>query len=538
MTRRSVLAAVTALCLLVPAFSQDVQEAEINSVAGRTVEFINYVGPHSVIESAADIRGIGVSLGRSVAAGATRTGESGRYLVIHAVDPSVPAGFDADILFLGEGARVDHVDNLRRIIAGYLEGAYGYSAKDADTLAKFITIYNAVYRGDLAYFNSKYKPVVTRELDAANAGLSVRWDEWAGRSRIVIPLGPRAGRGVIGSVDTTPITDKPVVESLGREEGQAAAIEDRRDVVDIKERDVAQEQAAIDAEKARIAAEEAAIAAERARLEAAAGTGTAGTAGAGTTEAGTAAGTGAEAGTEAGGAQEAALATSEAARAEEAALAAREEAVAEDKAEVAAREEAVAAKQEEIAADRDAIAADQKETIATEVAAAAAKEESGVTLFQLVDPNLPLSRLVRVDLASGDVLRKSELNTMRAATALDLGDAWVAVAGQSTALSGAVRLVRIEKGDFAKVTEGKDDVFADTTLWKFGSSVYAVVKKGELWAIGRFDPVTLELKASSEAVTRWTFLSETGGKLVAQDPKGGFLLLEPAALTTASRVAP
>lgn len=521
MKKRMVLALLV-LAFVLPVFAQNVDETEISSIAGRTVEFINYVGPHERIESAEDIRGIGRSLGRSIAAGSVRVGEAGRYRVIHAVDPNVPDGLDADIIILGEGVLVDHIKNLRRIIAGYLEGAYGYAPADADTLSVFITIYNAVYRGDMTYFGSKYKAVVTKELTAGTAGLSVRWDEWAGRSRIVIPLTSRAGMGVIGSVDSTPITDKPTVATLGKEDAQAA-IEERRDVVDIKERDVGQEQAAIDAERQRVAAEEQAIAEEKARLE-------------GQTAAQTAtdAGTGDQAAK--GADQEASIAVTEQAKAEEATIAAREAQVTQDKQDIAAREEAVVAKQEEIVQDRAAIAEDQKTTIAGEVAAAAAKEAGGVVLFELMDPNQPLARIVLVNLATGETIRKSDINTIRSPTVVDVGAAFVAVAGQTTGTGGVVRLVRVSKADYKDVIQGADDVFQDTPIWRFGTSVYAVVKKGTGWAIGRFDPLTLELKASSAPVTRYTFLTETNGKLVAQKPGSGFLVLDREALTTVSEV--
>jgi hypothetical protein len=541
MTKRFAFAAVAALATVLSAAAQGVAEAELSSIQGKTIEFINYEGPHDVIETAESIRGIGRALGSAVAGGAARSGELGRYSVIHAVDPAVTTGFDADIIVLGEGARVDHVRNLRRIVAGYLETAYRYSAKDADTLAIFITIYNAVYRGDLAYFGSKYKPVVMKELSAINAGLSIRWDEWAGRSRIVIPLTSRAGAGIVGSVATTPITDQPTVAGL-KAESPTGGVTERRDVVDIKERDQEQEKAAIAAERDRIAAEQAAIDAEKARLagvQAPAGSIAAGAAG---TPAGTTAAPGAtDAAATKGADQEASIAVSEQAKAEDAAatardVAAREAQVEADKAAVAAREQAVAAKDTEIAADRAAIAEDQKGAIKGEVAAAADREANAVPLFQLVDPNLPFSRIALVDLKTGDILRRSDINTIRAATVIDAGDAFVAIAGQVTGAGGAVRLVSVAKADYAKVVQGADDVFADGMLWKYGTSLYTVVKKGELWAIGRFDPVTLELRASSAPVTRWTFLTQAGGRLVAQAPAGGFLILEAEALTTASEL--
>ena len=75
---------------------------------------------------------------------------------------------EADILFIGKDATVDHIKNLRRIISAYLSSAYGYSEKDADTLAVFITVYNAVYRGQYDVYNSKYKAVVVKNLSQDN----------------------------------------------------------------------------------------------------------------------------------------------------------------------------------------------------------------------------------------------------------------------------------------------------------------------------------------------------------------------------------
>lgn len=536
MTKR-ILAFVLALAIMAPAFAQSVAEDELSSVAGRAVEFINYVGPHDRIETVAEIRAIGQSLGRAVAAGAVRAGEAGRYQVIHAVDPSVRDGFDADIIVLGEGIRVDHIRNLRRIIAGYLEGAYAYSAADADTLAVFITIYNAVYRGDMAYFGRLYKQVVLRELDEFTAGLALRWDQWPGRSRIVIPLTSRAGTGVVGSVATTPISDAATVEGLRRED-PAAVVDTRQDLVDIKEREVEEERAAIEAERRRIAAEEAALAAERDRLAAERERQSDQAASAAETGPGAASETGPGAAVEAGpGAeQEASLAVTEAARREEAALAEREAALQSDREELAAREEAVEAKEDEIASDRREIAQEQRQEIAAQVAQAQEQAAAGVVLFELMDPNQPLSRLVLVELATGRTLRRSELNTIRAATVVDLGSAYAAVAGQVTGTGGAVRLVRIDKADYAKLVEGKDEIFPETQLWRFGTSLYAVAKKGSDWVIGRFDAETLELKASSAPVTRFTMLVENQGRLIAQKPGSGFLILDRESLATLGEV--
>ena len=170
-----------AFAALAASFAISVDQPEIESAGGaNTVVFRNYTGPHSVINSAAEIRAIGSTLGNNVSQSSDSSitvGSSNRYQFIHIVDPSVKEKLDADIFIIGSAATVDHIDNVRRIISAYLESAYGYSRRDADTIAVFVTVYNAVYRGNLNYFNSKYKDAVTRNLSSANAGISTDYQE-------------------------------------------------------------------------------------------------------------------------------------------------------------------------------------------------------------------------------------------------------------------------------------------------------------------------------------------------------------------------
>ena len=133
---------------------------ELKKAEDGNIVFQNYSGPHNKIDSIAEIRGIGEFLGREVGRYPGRFSFFGKYRVIHAVDYSIKKGLDADIFILEKTAEVDHIINLRRIIAGYLEAAYGYEPDQADLLAEFITVYNAVHRGDMEYFSIHYKSVV------------------------------------------------------------------------------------------------------------------------------------------------------------------------------------------------------------------------------------------------------------------------------------------------------------------------------------------------------------------------------------------
>ncbi len=269
-----------ALALLVSASTAvEVNENEIRSTSNEVIQFENYTGPHIIIESAAAITEIGSNLGRQVASNLNTSrafGLNAKYTIIHALDPNETGKLDADILLLNSNAGVDHIRNLRRIITGYLMAAYGYNQRDASTLATFITVYNAVYRGRLDVFESKYKTVVTQNLTAESCGLSTRWSSWPGNTQIVIPLFDI--NGGLSTVDTSVISDDNVIDSMREKDDKG--MDERRNMVDIQTReadnfaDKAQEksdqaeQAQSEADKAKQDADQAQSEADKAKQDA------------------------------------------------------------------------------------------------------------------------------------------------------------------------------------------------------------------------------------------------------------------------------
>ena len=100
----AVLFFLTAIGALAPeAFALEVDRNELGTANAASIEFINYNGPHSVVSTAAEITGIGTALGSSLLAAGV-SGDGTRYRIIHAVDPAVATGLDADILVLGANA--------------------------------------------------------------------------------------------------------------------------------------------------------------------------------------------------------------------------------------------------------------------------------------------------------------------------------------------------------------------------------------------------------------------------------------------------
>ncbi|HET7838428.1 MAG TPA: P83/100 family protein, partial [Rectinemataceae bacterium] len=194
------IALVLLLMASAACWALDVVTGELESAKNSKVVFVSYEGPPAKVESLAAIKGIGSALGAAARSGSLRAGAEARYAVIRVVDPTVKTGFDADIIVLGSDAQVDHIRNLRWIIAAYLSSAWGYSDADASLLATFVTVYNAVHRGDMGYIGSRYKPAVARELSPENAGLSTRYSDWPGKTRILIPLTEGATPGSLGAV--------------------------------------------------------------------------------------------------------------------------------------------------------------------------------------------------------------------------------------------------------------------------------------------------------------------------------------------------
>ncbi len=211
--------ALAAFFMVMPVIALTVDEEEIKSKSG--IKFIN--NPQQAGgDTVSAITGIGKSLASQ--------GKFGSYSVIHATGTGDDK-FDADIIVIGKDARVDHIKNVRRIIAAYLQQRYSYSAEDAKSLAVFVTYYNGFYRKNLGYFKEHYKDAVLKHLSAANAGLDLTYKNWPGRSRIVIPLSDDA------KPDAGKIGEKDVMDKVRKDE-KDKGVKDRENITKLQDKEV------------------------------------------------------------------------------------------------------------------------------------------------------------------------------------------------------------------------------------------------------------------------------------------------------------
>lgn len=483
--------------LLIPAIlmAQDVAEEELRELGTADIDFINYEGPYDQIDTDEEIRAIGRALAAQIADGEIQADHAGKYRVIHAVDPSVEIGFDADIVIFLPTARVDHISNVRRIISGYLEDLYDYEREDADLIARFVTIYNAVSRGNMEFFEARYKNVVTQYMDESNAGLSRRYDEWPGKSRVVIPL----GEGRLGAVDPGELADEQVVEELRSQEDMG--IEERQDMVDLTERVIEEREEEIDRQEAeldetedRIEERERAIDEEREQIG-----------------------------------EEREEADSE--RQQE--LDQREEELDREERQLEDERERVETEREELQGDRQEVAEltaqvrEEREQIARDSRSLLDESEiadeirgiagdlSPVYFIQVrEEAEAVLGQLVQINPNNGLLLNRSAENAIVSRTYTFLSDSLLVIAAQGD----TGRLALFDVASLQELDRGEDEVFLGSSLAVSGdpAAAYAVVRDEGQWYVGRFDEELTLLERSVIAVNPYTTFAFAGDTVWVQ----------------------
>lgn len=515
-----------ALFSAIPLCAQKVDEEELKSAGNDTIVFINYTGPHSKIDSLASIKQLGSNLGTVVAkdtSKATSAGNPAKYSVIHAIDPEEKGKLDADIILVGADATVDHIDNLRRIIASYLVAAYGYSEKDAETVAVFVTVYNAVYRGNFDAYQKKYKKIVLDNLSPSICGLSVNYTDWPGKSQIVIPL--YDVNGGLSTVDTSVISDTQVVKSMQEDDGKN--VESRKEMVDIKEREAenasqkaqeaqknaVQEQKKLTEEKQKT--EAAQQEAETARKEAE-------TAQKKADENPDDAEAQKEAEEKKIEAEEKQVAYEEQKTAQE-----EQQAAADNAAKEAAEQQAVADKKtSEAQEERKTIAQDQAEVIKKEIENAAAPSVYGI---ELTNDATMLSGLIKVNTSTGEVIKSSPVTYIRNRTMFQAGENFVAIAGENKG-NGTVKLVLLSPDTMEIIKESNETVAENSVLVQDSGEYYCIVQDGKISTLAKYDSeLNLKLK-SSASLKPATPVTIAGQHIVVTGADGNVKVLDKSDL--------
>ncbi len=488
-----------------PIWSQDVEvdRDELQSIGDQSIKFINYVGPYEFTNTLDQIRGIGRSLGDLIDPDQSDSaGIGNKYRFIHVVSPDIEEGLDADIFIIGADAKVDHINNLRTIIAGYLESTYGFSSRDAYLIAEFVTYYNAVYRGDMEMVKERYKQPVVDELESGKIGLDTHFSNWAGQTQILIPLrGGMAGP----KVDTQAITDDEVIDEMREEDDMG--LDSRKDMVELREDEIDGEQKNLEERKEETETKEEAVEEELQELEEKVASGES-------------------------------LTEDELQQKEE--LEEEKQAVEEEKEQIEEEQKELDERTDDTLEMRDEIAQDENERMnesdGEETFTSA--EQVVPVWFLLVDDEgegIPFGRVVKYDLESGKKLATSNITAVRGRTMAILPEDLLVIAGKNDG-NGKVHLMLLDQETLEVTKEGTDDVFPGSILTVRGSDIYLITTQDSQWRLGLFD-MDLQRKAASEvAVEPWTSISFDGSSLYVQGEGSEILKLSASTLKEEARL--
>mgnify|MGYP005848677155 CR=1 FL=1 len=526
---------------LLPGEDLRVDTEELQGALKERILFENYEGIPDKVETMEQIRGIGVAL-----AGEEGRASTGKYTVIHAVDPSTPAGLDADLFILEPEAAVDHIRNLRWIVGSYLEAQYGYGRSDADLLSQFITIYNAVYRKNLPYLKERYKPLVISYLDSEKVGLARSYRQWPGNTQMLIPLSGPQKKGIL-SIETGTLTEKPVLEELRKEEDRGIPL--RKEMVELKERQLKEEEQQLSEEKKALELEkeklhtaptsilssEESNTKDKGEVDAVKrDLGPSSPAASGTVPPGQTPSVAASPGASATDTPppptpgKAPLAESSQApeekpvpeekAAEEPLESSRElqelsvpsDSIAQKEEELKAKERQLQEKQQAIREERVAIATDQQELLESK-----ALQAARTVPFLFMEKEGP--RLVLVEENSGTVMSKSSEFPLKQSMFQPFGGGYLVVLPRG---STGGRLCLLDPVTLQARVINREEIYGLGKVKVHESVCFAILREGSEWFVGKFDTTLALLARSRVPVLPETDLSFQGEKLYVQTPDG------------------
>ncbi|MDR2922628.1 MAG: hypothetical protein LBU85_04710, partial [Treponema sp.] len=183
-------------------------------------------------------------------------------------------------------------------------------------------------------------------------------------------------------------------------------------------------------------------------------------------------------------------------------------------------------KTEEAQQEREGIAQDQQAGIVNQTVA------EGIMGVMIEGQNSNMGRLVRIDPAAKRELKRSPLDTVYVRTVTFINGRILAIAGENRG-QGAVRIVEINPASLEMARQGDDDINPASLLWVNGNDMYAIINTGGSSFLGRFD-TNLALRARS-AITVHPNASVViqQGYLLTQKADGSAAFLNPQDLTEA-----
>lgn len=526
------LAAVALVLTIGNLFAQSVDEDELRRRDLNNIVFRNYVGPVMVINTAQEIRGIGFALAAGVQ-NRERFTYAGKYSVIRVFQPEDPK-LSADIIVLEPTARVDHINGLNLIVSAYLERTFNYTREDARVLANFVTRYNALFRGDMDFFRNTYAAGVVQNLSAENAGLSTFYQEWPGRSRIVIPLRSSLSAGPRGLIDSDEVSRPEVTRAMPP---TPENLQERREIVNIREREIQREEQAIQQREEQLRQQQNPQApnqpAQNPQQQAQ------------QTPQGQQPTQVSQQDPQAPqnqtGQNQPPPNRGEQQDQQPQQTPAGQQPTANQQSpeqrELQRAREQLQQREENLQRDRQEIQQQEEQIAQAPQQRPVERERVDPVLFLSVENDPNAAQFLMLDAAGRRGLARSDLNSIRGRKYVDLPDGFLVIAGREGG-DAAVRLVVVDKERLGVLRTGTHDIHPDSDLQAQGQNIYAVFRDGNTTRLGLFNPA-LELVRRTEAAVRpQTVIQIQGQRLLVQGTDGRVLFLNPTTLEPILEVRP
>lgn len=225
------------LLLPISLFSLDVDISILKETEGFLIEFENYVGPYLFYNSVSDIRNIGTALADDITPGEKGDSDyAGKYKMFHSPSLEWEKVRTCDVFNITETALIDNINNVELILSQYLIDQYGYSLEDADLLARLLTIYNAVYRGNEEHYLNTYTSESAKLENSEHLGIDTKYYNWPGKTYLYIPLAENIISGDLSNIDSDLFIEDDVIDHI--KDTSDDSIELREEIIEFKERQI------------------------------------------------------------------------------------------------------------------------------------------------------------------------------------------------------------------------------------------------------------------------------------------------------------
>lgn len=109
-------------------------------------------------------------------------------IIVKRFDTDEEGRLGGDIMDMTKEASYGHINGIIRMISGYVNQMFQYNMEDSELLALYIVYYNFKHRGNFNYIGQNFDTDYSKFLQKDKVGIPENFEDWAGRTEILIPI--------------------------------------------------------------------------------------------------------------------------------------------------------------------------------------------------------------------------------------------------------------------------------------------------------------------------------------------------------------